>query len=196
MGLGDPEARQLETTDYPALMAFPNAKYSNTFFKASRRSPFISQGLFSQTLNLRNCDVVQVLDSLYAAYGYVLSQYTISIDNQVVKQELKPESVDRCFAGMVAFTLEREVDDPTVPQGKKTVNITNIFRLGGYDEDAEKVIDSVACYSIDDDEWQMDIPALKVKRCMNSTCQQGNFIYTFAGASTVDGDDEDGYRPT
>jgi len=62
-------------------MAFPNAKWTSTFFKAPRRSPFESQGLFSQTLSLRDNDVVQVLDSLYAAGGNNLSQYTISIDN-------------------------------------------------------------------------------------------------------------------
>jgi len=97
---------------------------------------------------------------------------------------------------MVAFTLEREVDDPTVPQGKKTVNITNIFRLGGYNDYAEKVIDSVACYSIDDERWLGGMPALKVKRCKNSTCQQGNYIYTFVGASAVEGDWGKGFKPT
>lgn len=101
---------------------------------------------------------------------------------------------------MVAFTLEREVDDPTVPQGKKTVNITNIFRLGGLtvDDDckAKEVIDSVACYSIHDDKWLGEVPALKVKRCMNSTCQQGNYIYTFAGASAVEGSYREGFKPT
>ena len=39
MGLGDPEARQLETSDYPAFLAFPNPKFVNTFFRFPRKSP-------------------------------------------------------------------------------------------------------------------------------------------------------------
>ena len=41
MGLGDPEARELETGDYPALFAYTNRiKFCSTFFKTLRESPF------------------------------------------------------------------------------------------------------------------------------------------------------------
>ena len=49
----------------------------------------------------------------------------------------------------------------------------------------------------EESEVEWDLPALKVKRCMNSTCQQGNYIYTFAGASAVEGSLIDGnFKPT
>ena len=54
-------------------------------------------------------DVVQVLDSLYAAgsgiFGYSFTQYTISIDNVVEKKELAKESMDRRYGGMCAFSV-------------------------------------------------------------------------------------------
>ena len=62
-------------------MAFPNPKFTKNFFKVQRKSPFETLPVHSKELELEICDVVQVLDSLYAAYGNYFSQYTISIDN-------------------------------------------------------------------------------------------------------------------
>ena len=62
-------------------MAFPNPKFTKNFFKVQRKSPFETLPVHSIELDLNNYDVVQVLDSLYAACGNHLFQYTISIDN-------------------------------------------------------------------------------------------------------------------
>ena len=59
MGLGDPEARELETGDYPALFDYPNqAKFKSTFFKTLRESPFKTEVAYDQSLILKNHDVV------------------------------------------------------------------------------------------------------------------------------------------
>ena len=62
-------------------MAFPNNKFESTFFKAQRKSPFKTLPVHSMELYLINHDVVQALDSLYAAFDRHLFQYTISVDN-------------------------------------------------------------------------------------------------------------------
>ena len=86
MGLGDPEARQLQTRDYPALMAFTDGiKFNATIIKVPRSSPFEAQGLFDQQIALGKKDVVQVLDSLYNH----MTRYTISSDDQVALQPLE-----------------------------------------------------------------------------------------------------------
>ena len=36
MGLNDPEKTVIDTSEYPALMVFPNEKFSNNFFKIQR----------------------------------------------------------------------------------------------------------------------------------------------------------------
>ena len=54
MGLGDPEARQLETSDYPAFLALPNPKFINTFFRFPRKSP--RNAIPVTDMKLESCD--------------------------------------------------------------------------------------------------------------------------------------------
>ena len=59
MGLGDPESRELETMDYPALMGFPNEKFGKNFFKIPRKiARNKSLVVHSAELNLRECTFV------------------------------------------------------------------------------------------------------------------------------------------
>lgn len=81
---------------------------------------------------------------------------------------------------MTAFTVAVEVADSTVPGGYKTVNQSYIFVVGGEDRDDE-VLDNVECYGIESNTWREDLPKPNQKRKKNSTCQQGDYIYTFFG---------------
>ena len=85
---------------------------------------------------------------------------------------------------MVAFTIPIEVADPNFPQGVKTIEETHIFHVGGFDHDTKKLQVSGACYSIENNTWREDVPALNKDRKECYACQQGNYVYIFAGVSS------------
>ena len=116
-------------------------------------------------IDLENCDLVQVRESLYSIFkDERFTQYTINQNEAIntidIKELPNRQSEGRWLSGITCFSDKF------------------IFLVGG--QILGEATNSVTYYDVDEHQWK-DAPALNQERLENSSCQHGDFIYTFGG---------------